>query len=111
LYLQVSAGGSKTWIFRYRSPLTKKLRDVDLGPVHSVGYTEAGEKALAQRRVLASGLDPIEARDAENRRKALEAASAERRLFRETTKADGRLRWISERPGHCERDTDESSRL
>jgi len=37
LYLQLSPSGSKTWIFRYRSPVTGKLRDMGLGPVHSVG--------------------------------------------------------------------------
>jgi len=26
LYLQLAAGGNKAWIFRYRSPLTKKPR-------------------------------------------------------------------------------------
>ena len=28
LYLQVTPSGSKTWIFRFRSPLTQKLRDM-----------------------------------------------------------------------------------
>ena len=36
LYLQVAPSGSKTWIFRFRSPLTQKLRDMGLGPLHSV---------------------------------------------------------------------------
>jgi len=48
-YLQVSPSGSKTWIFRYRSPLTQKLRDMGLGPVHSVGLSEARVKAAARR--------------------------------------------------------------
>jgi integrase len=30
LYLQITRSGSKTWIFRYRSPLTRKLRDMGL---------------------------------------------------------------------------------
>lgn len=76
LYLQVTLLGSKTWIFRYRSPRTQKLRDMGLGPVHSVGLPEARGKAAVQRAALASGLDPIEAREQENRRKALEAAKA-----------------------------------
>lgn len=76
LYLQVTASGSKTWIFRFRSPLTRKLRDMGLGPLHSVGLPEAREKAAAQRAALLSRLDPIEAREEENRRKAMEAAKA-----------------------------------
>ena len=30
LYLQVASTASKTWIFRYRSPLTRKTRDMGL---------------------------------------------------------------------------------
>jgi integrase len=76
LYLQVTPSGSKTWIFRFRSPLTGKLRDMGLGPLHSIGLPEAREKAATQRTALASGLDPIETRDEETRRKAMEAAKA-----------------------------------
>ena len=76
LYLQVTPSGSRTWIFRFRSPLTKKLRDMGLGPVHSVGLPEARGKASAQRAAPLNGLDPIEARVQENRRKALESARA-----------------------------------
>lgn len=76
LYLQVTPSGGKTWIFRFRSPLTLKLRDMGLGPLHSIGLPEAREKAAAQRTALLDGLDPIEAREVENRRKALEEAKA-----------------------------------
>ena len=76
LYFQLTPSGIKTWIFRYRSPLTKKLRDMGLGPLHSVELAEAREKAAVQRSALLSGLDPIEAREEESRRKATEAAKA-----------------------------------
>ena len=76
LYLQVTPTGSKTWIFRYRSPLTQKLRDMGLGPIHSVGLPEARQRAAAKRALIQSGADPIEAREEENRRKAVEAAKA-----------------------------------
>lgn len=76
LYLQVTPAGGRTWIFRFRSPLTRKLRDMGLGPLHSVGLPEAREKAAAQRRALLDGLDPIEVRDRENQRKAMEVAKA-----------------------------------
>ena len=72
LYLQVTPSGSKTWIFRFRSTLTRKLRDMGLGALHTVGLPEAREKAAAQRTALLDGLDPIEAREQEHRRKALE---------------------------------------
>ena len=76
LYLQVTPSGSKTWIFRYRSPLTQKLRDMGLGPIHSVGPPEARQRAAAKRALIQSGLDPIEAREEETRRRAVEAAKA-----------------------------------
>lgn len=76
LYLQVTASGAKTWIFRYRSPVTLKLRDMGLGPLHSIGLPEARERAAAQRSALLNGLDPIHAREEGNRRRAAEAAKA-----------------------------------
>jgi len=76
LYLQVAPSGSKTWIFRFRCPFTHKLRDMGLGPLHSVGLSEAREKAAAQRKALLDGLDPIDAREQERQRKAMEAAKA-----------------------------------
>lgn len=76
LYLQLAPGGSKTWIFRYRSPLTKKPRYMGLGPVHSVGLPDARQKAETQRSLLLSGLDPIEVREEENRKRVVEAARA-----------------------------------
>lgn len=74
LYLQVASSGSKTWIFRFRSPLTKKVRDMGLGPLHSVGLPEAREKAAAQRKAVLDGLDPIETRLEADRLKVVEAA-------------------------------------
>ena len=76
LYLQVAHSGSKTWIFRFRSPLMQKSRDMGLGPLHSVGLSDARDKAAAQRAAILNGLDPIEAREEGNRRKAMEAAKA-----------------------------------
>ena len=76
LYLQVTPSGSKTWIFRFRSALTRKLRDMGLGALHTVGLPEAREKAAAQRRSLLDGQDPIQAREQERQRKAMEAAKA-----------------------------------
>jgi len=47
-----------------------------LGAVLSVGLPEAREKAAAQRRLLSSRLDPIQAREEELHRKAAEAPKA-----------------------------------
>ncbi len=76
LYLQIAPSGSKTWIFRYRSPITKKLRYMGLGSTYAVGLPKARTKAAAQRGLLSNGLDPIKARNEESARKAMEAARA-----------------------------------
>jgi len=76
LYLEIGPGGTKAWIFRYRSPLTKKARHMGLGALHSVGLPEAREKAATQRNLILSGLDPIEVREEENRKRAAEAVKA-----------------------------------
>lgn len=51
LYLQIAEGGTKTWIFRFRSPLTKKPRHMGIGSLNSVGLpegqTECGNTAWA----------------------------------------------------------------
>jgi hypothetical protein len=74
LYLQVAPSGNKSWIFRYRSPLTQKLRDMGLGPLHSVGLSAARDKAAEKRSLILSGLDAIQVREDENRKRAVEAA-------------------------------------
>jgi len=76
LYLQIAPSGSKTWIFRFRSPATNTLRYMGLGSIQTVGLPEARTKAAVQRSALLSGLDPIQARNEEKARKAIEAAKA-----------------------------------
>lgn len=60
LYLQVSEAGAKSWVFRYQRQ--GKRREMGLGPVAVVSLQEARQAAQGQRRVLASGADPIAAR-------------------------------------------------
>jgi len=76
LYLEVAPGGSRAWIFRYRSPLTKKARYMGLGALHSVGLPEAREKAATQRNLILSGLEPIEVREEVEHKRAAEATQA-----------------------------------
>jgi len=60
LYLQVTATGAKSWIFRYARQ--GKSHEMGLGPAAVVGLQDARQAALAQRKVLASGGDPLAAR-------------------------------------------------
>ena len=73
LYLQVSATGAKSWIFRFKSK--GKARDMGLGGFPSVSLSEARQKAKEAREHRDKGKDPIEQRA---------AAAAEERQHRWT---------------------------
>jgi integrase len=60
LFLQVSATGAKSWVFRFKE--TGRLREMGLGPTHTVSLAEARQKALECRKARLDGRDPIEAR-------------------------------------------------
>src|SRR5437762_1737379 len=70
LYLQVSRGGGKSWVFRYM--FRGKPREMGLGS--HVSLDIARRKARNARAQLANGSDPIEAREADNQQKLLEQA-------------------------------------
>lgn len=74
LYLKVRAGNSKSWIFRYR--IGGRLRDMGLGPFHTVSLAEAREKVEVCRAMRLKGLDPLEERRNEQQAKVIEAAEA-----------------------------------
>ncbi|WP_439670783.1 Tyr recombinase domain-containing protein [Cupriavidus necator] len=63
LYLQVSSAGTKSWIYRFKSPTTGKTREMGLGALDTLTLAHAREAATAQRRLLLDGVDPIEARN------------------------------------------------
>lgn len=79
LYLQVSSTGTKSWIFRFKSPVTGKTREMGLGPCDTLTLALARESATVQRRFLLDGIDPIEARNAS--RLEIKAATAKQVTF------------------------------
>lgn len=62
LYLQVSKQGTKSWLFRYTSPLTKTRREMGLGSLSYVSLAEARKLAVENKRFVISGKDPINER-------------------------------------------------
>src|SRR6202035_1786109 len=72
LYLEVSAGGGKSWIFRFM--LDGRSREMGLGPVHAIPLADARKRAAECRRMRFDGIDPIEARSEHRSWKKLEAA-------------------------------------
>jgi integrase len=74
LYLQVSASGSKSWVFRFKDH--GRLREMGLGPLHTVGLAEARKRAAACRQMRLDGTDPIAVKKAGKLKAKLEAARA-----------------------------------
>ncbi|MFZ5731436.1 MAG: tyrosine-type recombinase/integrase [Pseudomonadota bacterium] len=71
LYLKVRDGNSKSWIFRYRTG--GKLRDMGLGPFHTVSLAEAREKAEVCRAMRLKGRDPLDERHLQRQAEAIRA--------------------------------------
>jgi integrase len=72
LFLQVSFSGSKSWVFRFRDG--GRLREMGLGPTHTITLAEARQRALECRRLRLDGGDPIELRHAKRLAAKLDAA-------------------------------------
>ena len=80
LYLQISSGGSKSWLFRFM--LDGRSREMGVGSFEFVGLAEARQLASDARQLLARGVDPIDARaEAEKAAKATKV-SAQENTFR-----------------------------
>ena len=79
LYLQISATGAKSWVFRYRHD--GKLREMGLGATHTISLAEAQDAALQQRKARVAGEDPIAAR--KQARATARLASAKAKTFKE----------------------------
>ena len=85
LYLQVSKQGTKSWLFRYTSPITKKRREMGLGSLDYVSLAEARQLAVDNKRLVIDGKDPIEERKQSQLQKQLE--QARNLTFREVAEA------------------------
>jgi integrase len=71
LYLQVSRGGTKSWLFRFKSPVTAKQREMGLGPLDLVSLAQARQTAIDLRRQLLNGKDPLADREQQKRQSLL----------------------------------------
>jgi integrase len=78
LYLQITATGTKSWLFRYRSGGGERY--LGLGGFPAVSLEKARLKAHDARTKLADGIDPLEAKKAQAA--AEQAARANQMTFR-----------------------------
>jgi integrase len=74
LYLQVSASGSKSWVFRFKDG--GRLREMGLGSLNTISLAEARRRAAGCRQMRQDGLDPIAEKKAGRLKAKLEAARA-----------------------------------
>ena len=72
LYLQVSKQGTKSWLYRYKSPVTQKQREMGLGSLNFVSLAEARQLAISQKRLVIEGKDPILERKRDRMQQQLE---------------------------------------
>lgn len=76
LWFQVSKSGTKSWVFRFKSPVTGKAREMGMGSINTYSLSEARSRATDVRKILDAGRDPISERDAERQRVKLATAKA-----------------------------------
>ncbi len=79
LWLQVSAAGARSWIFRYRATPAEgaapKQRELGLGSLKDVTLAEARGRAAICRRLVREGVDVIERKRGTAGARAAEAAA------------------------------------
>lgn len=96
LYLNIAAGGTKSWILRATvkgkvTPSGKPYRaEIGLGSVSVVSLADAREQGRALRKLARSGINPLD----ERRKETLTFEEASRRLHAELSKT-----WRSEKHG------------
>jgi len=98
LYLQVSAFGTKSWLYRFmRAGVARKM---GLGALHTVPLADARQRAEEARRAVLDGIDPIEARKA--RRAEVTLADKKALTFRQCAEnyiAAQKAGWRNEKHG------------
>jgi integrase len=72
LYMQISKSGARSWIFRFM--IQKRARAMGLGSLELVSLADARMAALACRKQLLEGVDPIASRQSNKLRSVLETA-------------------------------------
>lgn len=83
LTLQITPGGVKSWLFRYM--MSGKAYGMGLGPTHTVSLAEARQKALAARKLIIEGLNPLTEKKQDQLAKAL--ADAKMMTFNQCAEA------------------------
>jgi len=73
LYLQVTASGARTWIYRFKAS-NGRTREMGLGSLNTISLAEAREVSRDCRKLCRDGIDPIEQRRAKLAAARIESA-------------------------------------
>ncbi len=63
--------GKGKWVLRFVSPVTGKRRNMGLGTYPEISISEAGQKGVELRSMLARGVDPLEEKEKQEKERAL----------------------------------------
>ena len=74
LSLRIKPNGTKTWLFNYYRPHSKKRVNISFGPYPDLGLADARKKRDEARKLLTQDTDPKEHRDTHQQQKALETS-------------------------------------
>lgn len=72
LYMRVKTNGTKSWIFNYLQPITKKRKNISYGTYPDTTLAQARVKAEQDRALLKNGIDPKIDRDKKDAKSKLE---------------------------------------
>jgi len=89
----------RRWIFRFTSPVTLRPNETGLGMVADVPLAQAREKAGSLRRLVASGICPVQAKRAEHAVKVPATVHGFRSAFRDW--ASNETSFAREPVEHC----------
>lgn len=63
LYLMVRPNGTKSWVYRYNSPITKKAKRISLGIYPNVKLSRAYEIWHEYENLISKNIDPKDYRE------------------------------------------------
>ncbi len=63
LHLRIKTSGTKSWVFNYYHPITKKRKNLSLGHYPALTLAEARKQRSSSKELLTNNIDPKEHRD------------------------------------------------
>lgn len=80
LMLRVKPTGTKSWLFNYYHPVTKKRKNFSIGTYPVITLAEARAKRLELKRLVGQGIDPKEHKDQTLRQRQYSATKTLERI-------------------------------